>query len=160
MKCCIDVISLIRYQLVAVVSSVLALQHYHSYWMPEEVFDCKIFVFSLQGGLKVFFFLLKYTSVPLHICTGVNMKWVKRVWGWMLNNEQFKQTGKRWCSHTLKVQPEQTLRQILPDNYRDMPGTLQPLCQYNWNNRKHAAAARITTQTQQWLFLQMRFSFF
>lgn len=87
MKCCIDVISLILYHLMAVMPSVLALRHSRLItWKPEGGIDCKMFffvVFFLHKEVsKMMFFLflfffnskLKYTGVPLHICTDVSRK--------------------------------------------------------------------------------------
>lgn len=78
MKCCINVISLILYQLLAVIIL-----------KPEGVFDCKMFLFFVFFVTKrcqrcVFFFFypkLTYTGVPLHICTDVKRKWGKMTTG-------------------------------------------------------------------------------
>lgn len=80
MKCCIDVISLILYQFSGSDAvAVLALQCYHSLYRSLKgclIVKCFCFLyFPLQRGVKDVFFKnskLKYTGVPLHICTDVN----------------------------------------------------------------------------------------
>lgn len=133
-------------------------------WLIVKGFS--VFCIFLYKGVKGVFFknsTLKYTGVPAHICTDVNREMGETTrggggGGWMLKNEQFKQTGKRWRRHTLKVQLEVSELKLLL-NHKDVRLTCTttsrpPLCRKQREtriNQKHAAAAKNLNSQSCWV---------
>lgn len=170
MKCCIDVISLKRYQLVAVMSSQFwhcdITTHHIEAWRGVWLYLC---IFVYKEVSKCVFFLSWSTQVYLCVFVQVSIGNGWKRWGgwWMLNNEQFKQTGKRWCSHTLKVQSALSLLTELLSNHKDFwltctTETCQQRCDHSVSTiendqLKTCCSCQNHNSQPCWLFLQVRF---